>query len=70
MYTAGDYIHLSLDSSFVISGSTTDSKKISVIVSCTLPYSFFFSFLFFSFLFFFFDSLSSDNIAFLLLQLV
>ena len=69
MYTAGDYIHLSLDSSFVISGSTTDSKKISVVVSCTLPYSFFFSFLFFSF-FFFFDSLSSDNIAFLLLQLV
>ena len=66
MYTAGDYIHLSLDSSFVISGSTTDSKKISVVVSCTLPYSFFFSFLFF----FFFDSLSSDNIAFLLLQLV
>ena len=64
MYTAGDYIHLSLDSSFVISGSTTDSKKISVVVSCTLPYSFFFSF------FFFFDSLSSDNIAFLLLQLV
>ena len=69
MYTAGDYIHLSLDSSFVISGSTTDSKKISVVVSCTLPYSFFFSFLFFSF-FFFFDSLSSDSIAFLLLQLV
>ena len=63
MYTAGDYIHLSLDSSFVISGSTTDSNKISVVVSCTLPYSFFFSF-------FFFDSLSSDNIAFLLLQLV
>ena len=69
MYTAGDYIHLSLDSSFLISGSTTDSKKISVVVSFTLPYSFFFSFLFFSF-FFFFDSLSSDNIAFLLLQLV
>ena len=53
MYTAGDYIHLSLDSSFVISGSTTDSKKISVVVSCTLPYSFFFSFRFFSFFFFF-----------------
>ena len=65
MFTAGDYIHLSLDSSFVIGGSTTDSKKISVVVSCTLPYSFFFSFLFF-----YFDSLSSDNIAFLLLQLV
>ena len=53
MYTAGDYIHLSLDSSLIISGSTTDSKKISVVVSCTLPYSFFFSFLFFSFFFFF-----------------
>ena len=40
---------LSLDSSFVISGSTSDSKKIYDVVSCILHHAFFF------------DSLSSDN---------
>ena len=44
-----------LDSSFVINGSTTDSKEIYVIVSFILHHSFFFCF--------FFDSLSSDNTA-------
>ena len=42
---------LCLDSSFVISGSTADSKKICVVVSCILHKSPFF------------DSLSSDNTA-------
>ena len=42
---------LSLDSSFVISGSTSDSKKIYVVVSCVLHHAFFF------------DSSSSDNTA-------
>ena len=42
---------LSLDSSFVISGSASDSKKIYGAVSCVLHYAFFF------------DSLSSDNTA-------
>ena len=42
---------LSLDSSFVISGSTFDSKKIYDVVSCVLHYAFFF------------DSSSSDNTA-------
>ena len=42
---------LSLDSSFVISGSASDSKKIYGVVSCVLHYAFFF------------DSLSSDNTA-------
>ena len=42
---------LSLDSSFVISGSASDSKKIYDVVSCVLHYAFFF------------DSLSSDNTA-------
>ena len=42
---------LSLDSSFVISGSASDSKKIYGAVSCVLHYAFFF------------DSLSSDNKA-------
>ena len=42
---------LSLDSSFVISGSTSDSKKIYDVVSCILHHAFFF------------DSLSSDNTA-------
>ena len=40
---------LSLDSSFVISGSTFDSKKTYVVVSCVLHHAFFF------------DSSSSDN---------
>ena len=42
---------LSLDSSFVISGSASDSKKIYGAVSCVLHYAFFF------------DSLLSDNTA-------
>ena len=36
IYTTGDCI----DSFFVISGSTTDSKKIYVVVTCTLPHGF------------------------------
>ena len=41
MYTTGECIHLSLDSSFVVSGSTTDSNKIYLVVSCILHHSFF-----------------------------
>ena len=36
IYTTGD----SIDSFFVISGSTTDSKKIYVVVTCTLHHGF------------------------------
>ena len=36
IYTTGDCI----DFFFVISGSTTDSKKIYVVVTCTLPHGF------------------------------
>ena len=50
-YTTDDFIYFFLDSSFVVSGSTTDSKKISVAFSCIRHHSFFC------------DSLSSDNIA-------
>ena len=48
MYTTGDSIHFV---SFVISGFTTDMKKIYFVVSCILHRSFFF------------DKLSSDNTA-------
>ena len=46
IYTTGDCI----DSFFVISGSTTDSKKIYVVVTCTLPHGFIIIIIFFIFI--------------------